>query len=221
MHLPHQRMTFVKNNANYYKPGSLAAAGVGGRGNRGLLNYKKRRTSGILMPMTVRPRSAPGDGSTGHLGLQSLNVHGNATFNEVDVLGTLRTHSHVQTEGDHHVGGDSTTDGDHTTQGTATAGSFVVNSDRRLKSRIEPLGADASRKMISSLRPASYAYKHDESSATHTGFIAQEVHDAAPHLVREGQDGYLQLNTLEMVPYLVREVQSLRAQVDELSKGKS
>ena len=179
------------------------------------------------MPMTVRPRSAPGGGDSGHLDLASLTVTGNATFNGVDVLGTLTTHSHIQTAGDHSVAGNSTTDGDHNvggnsvTDGVHTAGSFVVNSDRRLKSRIAPLDADASQKMISSLRPASYAYKHDESSATHTGFIAQEVQDAAPHLVREGQDGYLQLNTLEMVPYLVREVQSLRAQVDELSKGKS
>ena len=214
-------MAFVKNNANYYKPGSLAAAGVGGRCNRSLLNYKKRRTSGVLMPLTSRPRSAPGGGSTGHLDLQSLNVHGNATFNDVDVLGILTTHSHIQTAGDHNVGGNHQVTGDSTTGGTATAGEFVVNSDRRLKTRMAPLDANASQKTISSLRPTSFAYKHDESGATHIGFIAQEVQDVAPHLVTEGEDGYLRLNTLEMVPYLVREVQSLRAEVDKLSKGRS
>ena len=37
-------MVFIKSNNWYYKPGSLPAAGVGGSCNRGLLNYKRRRT---------------------------------------------------------------------------------------------------------------------------------------------------------------------------------
>lgn len=41
---PVQRMTLIKSNNWYYKPHSLPSSGVGGRCNRALLNYKKKRT---------------------------------------------------------------------------------------------------------------------------------------------------------------------------------
>jgi len=41
---PLGKLIFIKNNNWYYKPHSLAAGGVGGYSNRGLLRYKKRRT---------------------------------------------------------------------------------------------------------------------------------------------------------------------------------
>ena len=40
-----------------------------------------------------------------------------------------------------------------------------------------------------------------------------------PHTVHQGGDGYKSISISEIVPYLVREVQSLRSEITEL-KGK-
>ena len=53
----------------------------------------------------------------------------------------------------------------------------------------------------------------------HYGVSAQDLKELYPDLVHEGEDGYLSVNYVEMVPLLLRSVQELKAELDVL-KGK-
>ena len=44
----------------------------------------------------------------------------------------------------------------------------------------------------------------------HVGFVAQEMQELFPNLVEEGQDGYLGVNYVELVPVLIRAIQELK-----------
>lgn len=67
---------------------------------------------------------------------------------------------------------------------------------------------------------AAYDYmKKDEEqiySRRHFGLSAQELQTIYPNLVLEGHDGYLYVNYTEMVPLLIRSIQELKAEINEL-----
>lgn len=54
------------------------------------------------------------------------------------------------------------------------------------------------------------------ASKRHIGLIAQELKEIYPDMVQEGQDGYLAVNYSELVPVLIRSIQVLKQEVDEL-----
>ncbi len=63
--------------------------------------------------------------------------------------------------------------------------------------------------------------KDDElSKDRHYGLSAQELQTLYPYLVKEGQDGYLTVNYIELVPILIRSIQELKQELDEV-KGVS
>lgn len=66
-----------------------------------------------------------------------------------------------------------------------------------------------------------YLKKRDDNvySRRHFGLSAQELQTIYPNLVLEGQDGYLYVNYTELVPILIRSIQELKAEVDELKGG--
>ena len=72
--------------------------------------------------------------------------------------------------------------------GTVTGDNFITNSDRRLKSEIEPIkeGLEVIKQF------ASYTYI--KSGEKESGFIAQEVKEAIPHTVYENTDGMLSMS---------------------------
>ena len=53
----------------------------------------------------------------------------------------------------------------------------------------------------------------------HIGLLAQELQSTYPQLVYEGQDGYLGVNYLELVPVLIRAIQELKQELDEVKGG--
>lgn len=55
-----------------------------------------------------------------------------------------------------------------------------------------------------------------KQSARHYGLSAQQLREIYPDLVIEGQDGYLGVNYVELVPILIRSIQQLKAEVEEL-----
>lgn len=55
-----------------------------------------------------------------------------------------------------------------------------------------------------------------QSQKLHFGLIAQELQTIYPNLVEEGEDGYLGINYVELVPILIRSIQELKQEVDEL-----
>ena len=50
----------------------------------------------------------------------------------------------------------------------------------------------------------------------HIGLAAQELRELFPDLVVEGQDGYLAVNYVELVPVLIRSIQELKEELDEV-----
>ena len=55
-----------------------------------------------------------------------------------------------------------------------------------------------------------------EKKQVHYGLSAQELQSIYPDLVREGQDGYLGVNYTELVPILIRSIQELKQELDEI-----
>lgn len=76
--------------------------------------------------------------------------------------------------------------------------------------------------MTDEVRASYEMMKKDEekmSSRLHFGLSAQELREIYPNLVMEGQDGYLAVNYIELVPLLVRSIQVLKQELDELKSG--
>ena len=57
------------------------------------------------------------------------------------------------------------------------------------------------------------------TSKRHFGLSAQELQVIYPNLVEEGQDGYLSVNYVELVPILIRSIQELKQELDELKSN--
>jgi hypothetical protein len=60
-----------------------------------------------------------------------------------------------------------------------------------------------------------------QSSKRHYGIVAEELQKVYPDLVLEGQDGYLSVNYSELVPLLIRSIQVLKKELDEIKEGKN
>lgn len=129
-----------------------------------------------------------------------------------------------------HVGDTSVTDAtvllrledaNSTCDFTADAGAPTCGSDRTLKKNISTY--TGSLKKILGLRPVTYNWKTEEDgSPVQYGFIAQEVEEQLPHLVKDGVwiDGSTKkfLNIGGMMPFVVGAIQDLQSQIDALSK---
>ena len=63
--------------------------------------------------------------------------------------------------------------------------------------------------------PVSFAYNDDESEKTHYGLIYEDTEDIVP-VVCENTDGLKNINYVELVPVLLKEIQSLRKRVASL-----
>lgn len=98
---------------------------------------------------------------------------------------------------------------------------WINSSDRRLKDITGEYnrGLDA----ISRLRPVTFFYKEGNPRALpsheeNIGFVAQEVEDAFPEAVREGEDGFLDFNMHPVNMALVNAVKELKAENDALRR---
>ena len=109
-------------------------------------------------------------------------------------------------------------------EGTAsktTAGDWLANSDRRIKTDIAPLG-DAL-ETIDRLRPVQFKYievyreKHPSIEDKHyLNFVAQEYQEVFPDFVKDsGEDGLLQIDTHPANVYAVAAIQELHKVVKQ------
>ena len=133
--------------------------------------------------------------------------------------------------------------GDTKVTGTVYAGNVVNTSDIRLKENIESVsekeGEVSFLDKIMSVDVLEYDLKDrtselfsdskdmdekvtrfvaKENAKRHFGVSAQELQQLFPNLVEEGQDGYLAVNYIELVPVLIRSIQELKQELDE-AKG--
>lgn len=130
--------------------------------------------------------------------------------------------------------------GDTKVTGTIYAGNVVNTSDIRLKENIESVsdkeGEVSFLDRIMSVDVLEYNLKDrtsdlfsetkdvdekvssfiaKEKAKRHFGVSAQELQQLFPNLVEEGQDGYLAVNYIELVPVLIRSIQELKKEMDE------
>lgn len=78
---------------------------------------------------------------------------------------------------------------------------------------VDPGKAEGLRKELDFLKKE----EQKNASRRHFGVDARELQKVYPGLVLEGQDGYLSVNYLEMVPLVIRSIQELKQELDELA----
>lgn len=124
--------------------------------------------------------------------------------------------------------------GETLVSGDFTATNVYTYSDIRLKDNVSDLLEGESTKAVDKLmdvnvikynlkKEAFGYYDNDDpeikgkaTTLLHFGVSAQELQELYPNLVKEGQDGYLAVNYSELVPVLIRSIQELKQELDEV-----
>lgn len=103
-------------------------------------------------------------------------------------------------------------------------GTAITTSDRNLKKDIVPL-SERYEEFFKLLNPVGFKYKDGNSGRTHTGFIAQEVEEAAKEagleekdiaVVVKDQEGNYYLRYEEIIAVQAKVIQKMQSKVDEL-----
>ena len=113
----------------------------------------------------------------------------------------------------------------------STTGGITCTSDMRLKKNITTLGGDSwslsdttipddasTLDKILALTPVQFnMLAETDSSPLHTGFIAQEVQDIFPDLVRADNQGNLSLNYTGLTPYIIQAIQDMHLEIHNIT----
>lgn len=96
-------------------------------------------------------------------------------------------------------------------------GSYTQSSDRRLKTDIKDM--DNVLTKVNKLKPSTYFYKDSKDVGTRSiGFIAQDVDEVFPDLVREMGDGYKGVVYDGFAVISIKAIQELYQKVEEMQK---
>lgn len=97
---------------------------------------------------------------------------------------------------------------------------FNTTSDQRAKTNVIELNELAVHEIVESLKPVSFDWKL--SGVTAFGFIAQDVETILPEIIVERDDGFKGVSYSQIIPFLVKEIQTLNKRIQileaELSK---
>lgn len=102
-----------------------------------------------------------------------------------------------------------------------TTGNYA-SSDKRYKREIEKIESVMDK--ITKLSGYTYYYNTNEfksknfSTNQQIGFIAQEVKEVFPQLIKEDKEGYLAINYQGMIPVLLEGLKEQQKQIDELKE---
>ena len=94
-----------------------------------------------------------------------------------------------------------------------TSVSYNTGSDARWK---DVTGEARGLEVINNLNPVAFNWK--ETGTADEGLIAQEVQEHMPNVVHEGNNGYLQMDYSKLVTPLIKAVQELSAEVEQLKQ---
>lgn len=95
-------------------------------------------------------------------------------------------------------------------------GSIFNTSDRNLKENIETITEEKLSK-FKNLLPKEFNYK-ETPEKKHYGFIAQEIEEIYPELVKNTNLGYKTVNLIEIIPLLVLKIQEMQKEIDILKE---
>jgi hypothetical protein len=95
---------------------------------------------------------------------------------------------------------------------------FGSPSDKRLKENIKPI--ESALDKVKKLQGVTFDWKEKDNKILDIkediGFIAQDVKEVLPELVRENQDGMLSMRHQGIAPILVEAIKELKAEIEEL-----
>jgi hypothetical protein len=93
---------------------------------------------------------------------------------------------------------------------------LVLGSDRKIKKNIAPLtyGIDA----LKRLKPVSYQFISDEKNQQRFGFIAQELEEVMPQLIRKDDSDNYSVSYLDMISVLVKSVQEQQQTIEQMQQ---
>ncbi len=157
--------------------------------------------------------------------LSTNNVNKSTATPPIYSGGALQVSGGCYVAQDLYIGGDFTIGGQvdfgdavfgDITATNVTAGNYYTDSDYRIKDNVTDLTDSFT---VDNLRPVSYVHKDTEKPSI--GFIAHEVQEQFPELVTGEKDGddTQTLNYIGLIGVLVKEIQDLKARVNELEKS--
>ena len=149
----------------------------------------------------------------GDLRFSDTNVSGNSNDNRV----TFRAGGNVGI-GTTVPGQKLEVTGNIAASGNVYAAKFIYNSDRRLKTNIEPLG-DALSKLMQ-LQGVTYNWIDPEKgTGNQIGFIAQDVEDVVPEVVTTNEaTGLKGIDYAHLAPVIVNAIKEQEAKIDAQQK---
>ena len=98
-------------------------------------------------------------------------------------------------------------------------GNIYNTSDANIKSNIVSISKETTKDLFN-LNPVEFTYNSDINNPkrVHYGFIAQEVENVYPELVKSGYKGYKNVNYIELVPLLLSKIKEMQSEIDELKQ---
>ena len=96
--------------------------------------------------------------------------------------------------------------------GYVIADKFKGRSDERLKSDISNISNGL--EIVKKLTGKSYKFRNDDNISH--GLIAQEVRNVLPSITSVDDDGYLNINYIELIPFLIESIKKLDDKVNLL-----
>jgi hypothetical protein len=101
-------------------------------------------------------------------------------------------------------------------RGSVTANSSFYTSDIRYKKNLQPINNALQR--ITQLQGYNYYWKDKEQDTSlQSGVIAQEVQKIFPELVHADDKGYLSVNYVGLIPYLIQSTKEQQVQINNQS----
>lgn len=104
-------------------------------------------------------------------------------------------------------------------------GTFTNLSDANYKENVTPIDDENTITIINSLTPCKYNMKENmkenkETPKTHYGLIAQELEEICPELVitHSETNNAKTVNYIELIPFLIKNIQYLNNEIFELKK---
>lgn len=159
-----------------------------------------------------------------HTAGANLNMNGNAITSAQVIYFTSggSVQGHVlgpYTLDNYGVGGNPSSSYRLYVYGNVHATGVYSSSDKRYKRNINSIESALS--YIDKLDGVTYEYKKEEfpslqfNSTTNSGFIAQDLKKVLPHLVAENEDGYLGVNYIGVIPYLVEGIKEQQSIIEQ------
>lgn len=166
-------------------------------------------------------------GAVGHsfAGIYTNRIYGSATSKEMYIYPSADDNRLIRVA-------DDTSDGKYKLQGYTVSGSTWTQyeiklygsvsaiSSRYKKHNIEKLADVGS--VIDKLEPVSFAYNNDPKNRKRLGLIYEDTVGVLPEICEPGDERTDKaINYVELVPVLLKEIQSLRKRVKELEEVKA